>query len=363
MPTVRRTCLRLLGNNAVRSSLLLCGAWTAAILVAVGCGRSSSSETSATPPPQRATESTPGRTNPADDLRGWISTGEDSAAFVQWVEISGSIQGQIQQFSIAEDSFSTGFTGMRSDSRVSLTITALGVSTTIVGTLQGNLLTLAFPVRDGQLVTATFRPGTVEDYSRAVASLERKSRDAAAATSALLQKWSRMAQDADSCTAHKVGSAAGITVVGPSADSVCKDAEFGGFEIRNGVDASADRVMCQRIIEGSQVAVTDGGGHQVGSELCLTVSAGRYPWVAGTGVAAEAAAAALEQRKQANCSAIGGRYTQSLGGLCRATKSGSSTSGVACGAASISFTTDGSLDPRDLSDARTTFGGCYPALR
>ncbi len=115
----------------------------------------------------------------ANDLRGYLATFSDGYMFVEWTENSGSLSGTIQSagpksktgYGIATSS--AGFTGIRADNRVTLTIPAgLGFATTLSGTVDGPTLTLFIPNQQGVTTPYTFRAATLTDYNRAVETLK-----------------------------------------------------------------------------------------------------------------------------------------------------------------------------------------------
>lgn len=121
----------------------------------------------------------PTPTTIVNDLRGYLATFSDGYMFVEWTDNGSTLSGTIQSagpksktgFGIATSS--AGFTGIRADSRVTLTIPAgLGFATTLSGTLDGSALTLFIPNQQGVTTPYAFRAATLTDYNRAVEALK-----------------------------------------------------------------------------------------------------------------------------------------------------------------------------------------------
>ena len=121
----------------------------------------------------------PTPTTIVNDLRGYMATFSDGYMFVEWTDNGNTLSGTIQSagpksktgFGIATSS--AGFTGIRADSRVTLTIPAgLGFATTLSGTVDGSTLTLFIPNQQGVTTPYAFRAATLTDYNRAVEALK-----------------------------------------------------------------------------------------------------------------------------------------------------------------------------------------------
>ncbi len=135
--------------------------------------------TTPAPPTSTATPTIPPTpTAIANDLRGYLATFSDGYWFVEWTDNSGTLSGTIQAagpksktgFGIATSS--AGFTGIRANNRVTLTIPAgLGFATTLSGTVDGSTLTL-FILNQGITTPYPFRAATLTDYNRAVETLK-----------------------------------------------------------------------------------------------------------------------------------------------------------------------------------------------
>ncbi|MFN8515239.1 MAG: hypothetical protein U0841_22165 [Chloroflexia bacterium] len=101
--------------------------------------------------------------------------------FVEWTDNNGTLAGTLQT---AKQSLRTtpgvtissdGFTGIRADNRVTLTIPAgLGFGTTLSGTVDGSTLTLFMPNQQGVTTPYTFRAATLTDFNRAIAALRQQ---------------------------------------------------------------------------------------------------------------------------------------------------------------------------------------------
>ena len=132
-----------------------------------------------TPPTSTATPTIPPTpTAIVNDLRGYLATFSDGYWFVEWTDNKGMLSGTIQSagpksktgFGIVTSS--AGFTGIRADNRVTLTIPAgLGFATTLSGTMEGSILTLFIP-NQGVTTPYPFRAATLTDYNRAVEMLK-----------------------------------------------------------------------------------------------------------------------------------------------------------------------------------------------
>jgi len=108
---------------------------------------------------------------------GYLSTDPTAVAFIQFNEDANNhLTGSWQVVEVNSDqkitSEDTGFTGSINGSRVSLTFSALGFSTTITGTLNGDTLTLQAPdSTTGYIATAVFQAANIQQYNAAVALL------------------------------------------------------------------------------------------------------------------------------------------------------------------------------------------------
>src|SRR5215210_7857963 len=108
-----------------------------------GCGQSTMIGTVRERTPVSATlQSYPTPTAIPNDLRGFLATSPDSVIFIEWTEAGRTISGTIQWAGPSSSSQSGiktesgGFTGIRADNRVTLTIPAgLAFSTTMSGTI------------------------------------------------------------------------------------------------------------------------------------------------------------------------------------------------------------------------------------
>lgn len=122
------------------------------------------------------------------DQNGFLHADSDSVMFLQWTEINGKLNGQMNVFfakgsrgkSIGTSSHS--FEGVSDGKNISLNFTgsqwtdALG-GRTWTGTISGNELTLVIPVRSGTLAPVKFNAGTVEQYNQAVLGIKQGVQD------------------------------------------------------------------------------------------------------------------------------------------------------------------------------------------
>jgi hypothetical protein len=94
----------------------------------------------------------------------------------------------VQAVSIASDETVTAtndaFTGVQNGSQISLTVSALGFSSTVTGTLSGDTLTLRVPDANGYVATYVYHAATVSDYNTAAAQLRQRTAAFAVATQA-----------------------------------------------------------------------------------------------------------------------------------------------------------------------------------
>jgi hypothetical protein len=147
------------------------------------------------------------RSSGPDGPRGLLGNDATSVVFIQWTETSGGqLSGSVLAVEVANPNqdpytltpLSYSLTGIRSGSRVSLTISAL--SATWTGGLYGSDLALDIPQSDGSLETLTMIPGTADDYNRAADTLRSRvaSQKAAAdqAAQAKAQQQAAAAQQA-----------------------------------------------------------------------------------------------------------------------------------------------------------------------
>ena len=111
---------------------------------------------------------------------GYLSTSANNAYFIQFTEKNNQMNGHIQGIEETSTvppqttSSTTTFTGVQNGSSVTITTSAFGFSSSIVGTLNGNTLTLDVPQQDGHLQTVTFTGASLQQYNQAVDALQRK---------------------------------------------------------------------------------------------------------------------------------------------------------------------------------------------
>lgn len=118
--------------------------------------------------------------------QGYLWTSNTAVDFIQWTEDSSHhLSGTLQSVSAMPDNTlktdTAAFTGVHDGSNVSITFSALGFSSTVTGTLNGDSLTLTVPTQDGTLATDTFHLASVQDYNNAVNALRRRIESQAAA--------------------------------------------------------------------------------------------------------------------------------------------------------------------------------------
>jgi len=108
---------------------------------------------------------------------GYLSTDPTTVAFVQFNEDANNhLTGSWQVVEVNSDqkitSEDTGFTGSIDGPHVTLTFSALGFSTNITGTLNGDTLSLQVPDSNtGYIATAVFHAASIQQYNAAVALL------------------------------------------------------------------------------------------------------------------------------------------------------------------------------------------------
>jgi hypothetical protein len=110
---------------------------------------------------------------------GYLGGNATGVAFVQFAEDANShLTGSWQVVEVNSDqritSENVAFTGTRNGSHLTLTFSALDISTTITGTLTGDTLTFQDPdPNTGYIITAVFHGASIEQYNEAVAVLRR----------------------------------------------------------------------------------------------------------------------------------------------------------------------------------------------
>lgn len=119
--------------------------------------------------------------------QGYLGTSSTQVVFIQWTEDSSHhVSGTLQSASATSDntvqSATEAFTGVRDGSSISITFSALGFSSTLTGTLNGDTLTLAVPDQNGYIATDQFHTASVQDYNHAVNALRQRIQTQAAAT-------------------------------------------------------------------------------------------------------------------------------------------------------------------------------------
>lgn len=113
----------------------------------------------------------------SDQPTSFISFSQaDGVTLIQWTQSKKELLGQLQGFWIDKKTFrgesaNFSFTGIRNNSNLSLT---LNDGQIITGSINGNNLTLGFPLKDGTIAQIEFKPGTIEEYNQLVADLTSK---------------------------------------------------------------------------------------------------------------------------------------------------------------------------------------------
>jgi hypothetical protein len=107
---------------------------------------------------------------------GYLYNGQTEVDFLQLIDTSnGQFTGQLQAVYAKSDgsgvqSLTDLFTGIRNGSSISLNISG----TMVVGTLNGDTLSLVWPQQDGTLATIVFKGASVQDYNAAVQALRQR---------------------------------------------------------------------------------------------------------------------------------------------------------------------------------------------
>ncbi len=116
-------------------------------------------------------------TNPPD---GYLATDTNSVTFIQFTTKNNQLSGSIEGIEETNDipprtrSFTEAFTGTQNGSSVTLTVSFLGISSSVVGTLNDNTLVLDVPQQDGHLQNETFNGASTQQYNQAVDTLQSK---------------------------------------------------------------------------------------------------------------------------------------------------------------------------------------------
>jgi hypothetical protein len=118
-----------------------------------------------------------------NDQKGYLHTDGDSVMFLQWTEINGKLNGQMNVFYAkggrgkSTETSSHSFEGVTNGNNISLNFTGsqwtdgLG-GKTWTGTISGSELTLVIPVKNGAFAPVKFSAGTVEQYNQAVLGIK-----------------------------------------------------------------------------------------------------------------------------------------------------------------------------------------------
>lgn len=117
------------------------------------------------------------------DQNGFLHADSDSVMFLQWTEINGKLNGQMNIFyskggrEKSTETSSHSFEGVSDGKNISLNFNGsqwtdpLG-GKTWTGTISGAELTLVIPARSGTLAPVKFNAGTVEQYNQTVLSIK-----------------------------------------------------------------------------------------------------------------------------------------------------------------------------------------------
>jgi hypothetical protein len=118
-----------------------------------------------------------------NDQIGFLHTDGDSVMFLQWTEINGKLNGQMNIFyskggrGKSTETSSHSFEGVSDGKNISLNFNGsqwtdpLG-GKTWTGTISGTELTLVIPARSGTLAPVKFNAGTVEQYNQTVLGIK-----------------------------------------------------------------------------------------------------------------------------------------------------------------------------------------------
>jgi hypothetical protein len=117
------------------------------------------------------------------DQNGFLHADSDSVMFLQWTEINGKLNGQMNVFyskvgrGKSTETSSHSFEGISDGKNISLNFNRsqwtdpLG-GKTWTGTISGNELTLVIPSKNGTLAPVEFKAGNVEQYNQTVLGIK-----------------------------------------------------------------------------------------------------------------------------------------------------------------------------------------------
>jgi hypothetical protein len=111
---------------------------------------------------------------------GYLAVDSDNVAFIQFTEKQNQIAGHMEIVEETKDvppqtqSSDYAFTGIQNGSAITITFSALWTSKSILGTMNGNTLTLGLPQSDGHLASETFNGASTQQYNQAVTTLQRR---------------------------------------------------------------------------------------------------------------------------------------------------------------------------------------------
>ncbi len=106
----------------------------------------------------------------------FLYTTSTKVIYLAWTNANGSLSGQLQEVSTNSPTTYTSsqasFHGTLSGQSVSLDFGGFLGYSIVTGTFDGNTLMLNMPAGSGELASYTFVPGSIDDYNKAVTTLE-----------------------------------------------------------------------------------------------------------------------------------------------------------------------------------------------
>jgi len=117
------------------------------------------------------------------DQNGFLHADSDSVMFLQWTEINGKLNGQMNIFyakggrAKSTETSSHSFEGVSDGKNISLNFNGSQLTDplggkTWTGTISGTEMTLVIPARSGTLAPVKFNAGTVEQYNQTVLGIK-----------------------------------------------------------------------------------------------------------------------------------------------------------------------------------------------
>ena len=121
-----------------------------------------------------------------DNSSGWVARDGRNAVYISWLEVDGKLTGSIQSASRKTGSTEVTaanrqFTGQLDGSQISLDVAVLGLWQ---GVLNGKLLTLRVPQKDGTIDELVLNKGGIDNYNAGVRALQGDAASAKAAAAA-----------------------------------------------------------------------------------------------------------------------------------------------------------------------------------